>query len=67
LTYIIFKQRLEIIIERIKHDIRFTKRSLAEELEVDKKTIERDLELLKQQNKILFIGSKKSGYWKITD
>ena len=58
-------QRLEIIVEKIKNNIRFTKRSLATELNVDRKTIERDLEILKQQNKIIFIGSRKSGSWKI--
>ena len=59
------KERLEIILEKLKKNIIFSKRSLATELNVDKKTIERDLEILKQQNKIIFIGSRKSGSWKI--
>jgi ATP-dependent DNA helicase RecG len=59
------KERLEIILEKLKKNIIFSKRSLASELNVDRKTIERDLEILKQQNKIIFIGSKKSGSWKI--
>ncbi|MHB8280093.1 MAG: ATP-binding protein, partial [Candidatus Humimicrobiaceae bacterium] len=58
-------KRLEIILEKINNNISFTKRSLAKELNVDEKTIFRDLEILKQQNKIIFIGSKKSGSWKI--
>jgi len=58
---------LEIILEKIKNNIHFTKRSLATELNVDRKTIERDLELLKKQNKIIFIGSRRAGFWKIIE
>ena len=58
-------ERLEVILNKIKHDIRFTKRSLASELNIDEKTIFRDLEILKKENKIIFEGSKKSGVWKM--
>ena len=57
--------RKEIILNKIQNGIRFTKRSLALELNVDRKTIERDLEILKKENKIVFVGSKKSGIWKL--
>jgi len=51
--------------EKVKNNIKFTKRSLATELNVDRKTIERDLELLKKQNKIIFTGGKRTGFWKM--
>jgi len=58
-------KRKEIILNRIKNNVHFTKRSLALELDVDEKTILRDLEVLKRENKIIFKGSEKSGVWKI--
>lgn len=58
-------RRLEAILDKIKNNIRFTIKSLAREFKVNEKTIERDLEILKRQNKIIFIGSKKTGSWKI--
>ncbi|MBU4294069.1 MAG: DeoR family transcriptional regulator [Actinobacteria bacterium] len=58
-------ERLGAILSKIKSNIRFTIKSLSKEFAVNEKTIERDLEILKQQNKIIFIGSKKSGSWKI--
>jgi len=60
-------ERLEAILNKIKHNIRFTKRSLASELNIDEKTIFRDLEVLKKENKIVFEGSKKSGVWKLIE
>ena len=61
------QERKEIIIDKIKSNIKFTKRSLASELNVDNKTIERDLEVLKKEKKIIFIGSKRSGKWKLVE
>ena len=58
-------ERFEVILNKINSKIRFTIKSLAKEFGVDEKTIERDLEILKKQNKIAFVGSKKSGSWKI--
>jgi len=60
-------KRLEMILEKIKNNVHFTKRSLAKEFNVNEKTIFRDLELLKKRNKIIFIGSKKSGFWKMIE
>ena len=57
-------ERLEIILNKIKNNIRFTIKSLAKELTVNEKTIERDLELLKKQNKIIQIGSKRQVFGK---
>ncbi|MHB1254571.1 MAG: hypothetical protein ACYCZ1_10470 [Candidatus Humimicrobiaceae bacterium] len=44
--------------KKVKHNIRLIKRSPAEELNVDRKTIERDLKLLKKQNKIILLAVK---------
>ncbi len=55
--------RLEIILDKIKKNMKITKKLLAKELGVNEKTIFRDLETLKQQNKIAFTGSKKSRKW----
>lgn len=60
-------KRDEIILNKIQTGVSFTKRSLAVELNVDRKTIERDLEILKKEKKIIFIGSKKSGVWKLIE
>jgi len=58
-------ERLEVILNKVKNNIQFTIKSFAKEFAVNEKTIERDLELLKKQNKIIFIGSKKTGFWKL--
>ncbi len=60
-------ERLEIILNKIINNIRFTKRALSIELNANRKTIERDLEILKKENKIVFTGSKKSGVWKLIE
>ncbi|MBM3710393.1 MAG: HTH domain-containing protein [Actinobacteria bacterium] len=58
-------ERLESILEKIRNNVRFTIKSLSKEFSVNEKTIERDLELLKKQNKIIFIGGKRTGFWKM--
>jgi len=55
-------QRKEMILERIKKGF-FRKRSFADELGMNKSTIESDLDELKSEGKIEFIGSKKGGKW----
>jgi ATP-dependent DNA helicase RecG len=55
------EERRDLILEKIKKGINFTKRELADEFNVNDKTIQRDLDKLK--NKIEFIGSKKTGKW----
>ncbi|MFH1728756.1 MAG: HTH domain-containing protein [Pseudomonadota bacterium] len=56
---------MEIIYKKIKNKESFTNKSLAKELKVNEKTIERAITQLKNENKIEFIGSKKTGHWKI--
>ena len=57
------EERRYKILEKIRLDEGFTKRSLAVEFGVDAKEIQRDLDKLK--NKIKFVGSRKGGFWKI--
>ncbi len=61
------KERILKILNYIENGHKFTIKSLAKELEVTEKTIERDLEILKKENKIIFIGSKKSGSWMLVE
>lgn len=61
------EERREIILDMIKNKAGFTHKSLADKLNVNEKTIERDLKKLKEDNKIKFIGSKRKGCWKIID
>ena len=56
-----------MILDKLKLDTKFTKRSLALEMGVDRKTIERDLEVLKKEKKIVFVGNKKTGTWKLIE
>ena len=53
------------ILEKIRLNERFTKRTLAIEFMVDAKEVQRDIEKLK--DKIEFVGSKKGGHWKVKD
>ncbi len=59
------EERKKVILDRIKKNIRFTYVSLAEELNVSEKTIERDIKKLKEEGKIRFVGSKRNGIWKM--
>ena len=54
-------ERQEMILYRVRNGIRFTREDLALEFNVSVKTIQRDLDKLK--DKIEFIGSKKTGKW----
>ena len=61
----IFKEkRKRMIIKAIKEK-RFTKRGFAEEIGMNKSTVESDLEELISEKKIVFIGSPKGGSWEI--
>jgi|AntAceMinimDraft_18_1070375.scaffolds.fasta_scaffold235534_1 predicted HTH transcriptional regulator len=50
---------------KIKNEVEFTYKTLAQELNVSEKTIERDIGELKNEDKIEFSGSSKKGNWKI--
>lgn len=55
------KKILGLLLENNK----FTYDNLAEKLKVNRKTIMRNINNLKEKNKIKRIGSDKSGYWEI--
>jgi ATP-dependent DNA helicase RecG len=57
--------REQIIFDKIKQDNKVTTTQLANQLNVSKRTILRDIEKLKQQNKIKRIGDERTGYWEI--
>ncbi|WP_457563069.1 HTH domain-containing protein [Caminibacter pacificus] len=47
--------------------MKFTRKELSVEFGVSIKTIQRDLDKLKEKGKIEFIGSKKTGKWVLKD
>lgn len=57
------KDRLEKIIKYIESDKNMTADRLKDLLNVSKRTIERDIEKLRKDNKIEYVGSAKEGYW----
>jgi len=56
-----------MIIGLIKENPGITQPTLANKFNVDLKTIKRDMEKLKAENKIIRIGGSKDGYWKILE
>ena len=57
------KDRLEKIIKYIESDSAITADRLKDLLNVSKRTIERDIEKLRKDNKIEYVGSAKDGQW----
>lgn len=57
------KDRLEKIIKYIESDSAITADRLKDLLNVSKRTIERDIEKLRKDNKIEYVGSAKDGRW----
>ncbi len=53
------------ILNKIKSKEPFTFITLAKELNVHNKTIERNIDELKKEGKIKFVGSKRTGYYEI--
>jgi Fic family protein len=60
-------KRLDKIIALIKKDKDITIIQIADKLGVTDKTIKRDIAKLKSENKIVRVGSLKSGHWEIVD
>ncbi|MGB3751774.1 MAG: DeoR family transcriptional regulator [Arcobacteraceae bacterium] len=58
-------KRLDNIIELMTQNKDITIVELAKLLEVTDKTIKRDISKLKEQNRLIRVGSLKSGHWKI--
>ena len=57
--------REQVIFDKIKQDNKITTTQLANQLNISKRTILRDIEKLKQQNKIKRTGDERTGYWEI--
>lgn len=53
------------ILKLISNNKNVTQKEISEELNTTKRTIERNIMILKEMNLIERIGSRKSGYWKI--
>jgi len=58
-------ERLNKIIEIIKNNNKILLQEIANQLDVSRRTIRRDIEKLKKQNRIKRIGSEKGGHWEI--
>jgi len=59
--------RLEKLIEILRNDGAITIDRLAALLKVSAKTIQRDIEALKQHERIERVGSDASGYWEVKE
>jgi len=57
--------RQKMIFGMIESNIKFTYVSLAEKFSVSEKTVERDIQELKEKKEIRFVGNKRKGYWEI--
>lgn len=55
------------IIERIKENPQITQNELATELGVSRRTVQRMLEDLIKNNRVVRVGSKRAGYWEIVE
>ena len=60
-------KRLNEIIKLLEEDKHITIAQMAQKLNVNDKTIKRDITKLKDENKLIRLGSLRSGYWEITD
>ena len=59
--------RKNIILKNIKETEKLDTMEIAKQLNVTKRTIERDLAELRKDNKIEYIGSSKNGKWIIKE
>ena len=53
------------ILELIKENRNITQKEIALRLKTSSRTIERNISILKEMNKIERVGAKRFGYWKI--
>jgi Fic family protein len=58
-------ERLENILSLVEKDPGITVEEIANALHISKPTTEREMAFLKSKNKLLRVGSKKAGTWKI--
>ena len=60
-------EKRNIILKLIEENENISAKQIVETINVSRPTIERDLKELKEQNKIEYIGSRKSGKWIIKE
>ncbi len=63
----VLDNRLEKIINLIRKNNKILLREISDQLNVSKRTIRRDIEKLKKQNKLKRVGTEKTGHWVILD
>ena len=61
------EKRLNKIIELIKRNNKISTKEIGERIGISKRTVLRDIEKLKKQNKLNREGSEKGGYWKVNE
>jgi len=59
------KDRLALILMKMQDNASITIKDMASVLEVNEKTIKRDIEQLKEENRVKRIGSTRKGYWEV--
>ena len=59
--------RRKQIIEIMKLNSQITAYDLSKKFNVTERTIERDLKILTDEKTIEYVGSAKSGYWKVNE
>jgi Fic family protein len=59
------KDRIDMIVNKMRENSSITIKELAESLNVNEKTIKRDIEKLKEENKVQRVGSARKGIWEI--
>lgn len=60
-------ERRNIILKLIEENEKISAKQMIEIINVSRPTVERDLKELKEQNKIEYVGSRKSGKWIIKE
>jgi predicted HTH transcriptional regulator len=55
-----------VIYSTIKSNVAVNTKYLSEQLNLNRKTIQRDLLVLRDKNLIQWIGSAKTGHWEVT-
>ena len=57
--------KIKKLLEYLKENPKVTQKELAEYFSVTKRTIERNMNILKKEKIIERVGNNRSGYWKI--
>jgi ATP-dependent DNA helicase RecG len=63
----VVEKRLSLILKLMKENPAISKKALAAITNLNQRTIDRDIQKLKEEGFIERIGPAKGGYWKVTD